>query len=143
MDLRRVTIVTAVALSSGCATPMPPPAAGRRPPKAAPAFSDLLDEESPVGYDPNARADTPECRALFADFNETWEQAHKCERDVDCAIAIGSCTAARVDFKPALDRKLAAVGPCVNFIAISRCLDTRAICFDARCRVRGRPDKGG
>jgi hypothetical protein len=141
VDLRRLAFVTVVALSSECATPAPPPAVVAHPAESAKAPADLIEDEGPVGYVPNARADTPQCRALFADFNKTWDEARTCERDADCAITIGNCTAARAEFKPALERKLQATAPCVDMIAISRCFDTRAICFETRCRVRGQVDK--
>jgi hypothetical protein len=156
MNFERLRLFSIALLSFACATPSAGPGAApatkrapvgpmrpaARPGEAVKPFPDLLDDESPVGYEPNARGDTPECRALFAEFNKTWAQAGKCERDADCALAIGSCTAARADLKSALQHKLEAVAPCVNLIAISSCLDTRVVCFEARCRVRGRIDKG-
>jgi hypothetical protein len=155
---RALTLVGVMALGPGCAKQPAPPAAvvpapkvdaggplqaTARPSAAVPKrFSDLLDDQAPVGYVPNEKADTPQCRAAFADFDQTWERASACERDDDCAIVLGTCGAARSSFKSALQQKLVAAGACVQMIALSHCLDTRAICFEKRCRVRGRLDKG-
>jgi hypothetical protein len=154
---RRLAFVSVIAGSLGAAkpTPTPPPAAipptsktdGDRPAKTAgptveseAALPDLMPDEAP-GYVPNAKTDTPECRAAFDDFNQTWRRAGTCERDDDCTIALGTCSASRKDFKSTLEKKLAALAPCVAILALSACTDARAICFKKTCRVRGRPDK--
>lgn len=148
MDPRGAWLAGVLTIAAACAHPPPSPPApsgSARPPPVSEAPSppaDLLDEESPVGYVANEKADTAACNEIFAQFNEAWTQARPCERDTDCAIWFNSCTAARADFKELLDRKLRAAGECVKMISISRCIDSRAICFARRCRARGRYDRG-
>ena len=149
--------MTMLALSSGCATTPPRTAAvvptpvggaqGRsqvaasRPAEPSKPFPNLIEEQPPFSYSPNAKSDTPECRALFDDFNQTWRRATHCERDEDCTTALGPCTAARADLASVLVDKRAAVGPCVDILLIPICDDPRAICFEKECRVRGREAK--
>jgi hypothetical protein len=142
MDLRRATFVTLLALLMGCATRAPAPAAVARPPAEPPKrFPDLLEEQPPCNYSANEKSDTPECRARFDDFNKTWKEAGRCERDDDCTYLIGKCTSMRADFKPVLEKKLQDLGTCLDILMVPICKDTRAICFDKRCRVRGQEDK--
>ena len=142
MDLRRATFVTLLALLMGCATRPPAPAAVARPPAEPPKrFPDLIEEQPPCSYSANEKSDTPECRARFDDFNKTWKEAGHCDRDEDCTYLIGKCTSMRADFKPVLEKKLQDLGTCLDILMVPICKDTRAICFDKRCRVRGQEDK--
>jgi len=134
--------VTLLALSTGCATRPPPPAAVAHPPAEPPRpFPDLIEEQPPCSYSANEKSDTPECRARFDDFAKTWREASHSERDDDCTYLVGKCTSMRADFKPALDRKLRDLGTCLDILMVPICKDTRPICFEKRCRVRGQEDR--
>ena len=134
--------MTLLALSTGCATRPPPPAAVAHPPAEPPRpFPDLIEEQPPCSYSANEKSDTPECRARFDDFAKTWREASHSERDDDCTYLVGKCTSMRADFKPALDRKLRDLGTCLDILMVPICKDTRPICFEKRCRVRGQEDK--
>ena len=71
----------------------------------------------------------------------TRREASHCERDDDCTYLVGKCTSMRADFKPPLDKKLQDLGTCLDILVVPICKDTRAICFEKRCRVRGQEDK--
>ena len=131
-----------IAAASACAHPPTSPPAPSAVDKATPPPADLLDEETPVGYVANEKTGTPACREAIAEFNEAWAQSRSCDRDSDCAIWFNSCTAARADFEELLGRKLRAAGDCVKMIAVSHCIDPRAICLKRRCRACGRFDNG-
>jgi hypothetical protein len=149
VDFRRLTFVTALAVSCGCAaTTTPPPAPSDDLLFQMPADRvQSMDDAVPGGQVQKPRADTPECRALFLDLRRTLSETVYCDRDEECTVTFGaaSCEPARVDSQPMIQQKGEALRRCRSTSEPQReppsCSSLRAFCMRNSCRIL-KPEKG-